>query len=90
MFMFVTFIVVDREVGPIEAMTESKRITHGYKWSLLGFSLVLVFINLLGILALVVGLLVSIPVSSLSFAYAYRLLAGRTPPPDAAMMARAA
>jgi uncharacterized membrane protein len=90
MFMIVTFIVIDRELGPIEAMTESKRITHGYKWSLLGFSLVLVLVNLLGILALVVGLLVSIPVSSLAFAYAYRLLAVRTPPPDAAMMARAA
>ena len=89
MFMFTTFIVIDRELGPIEAMKESKRITHGHKWSLLGFSLVLVLINLLGVLALVFGLLVSIPVSSLAFVHAYRLLAGRIVP-DAAMMARAA
>jgi uncharacterized membrane protein len=89
MFMFVTFIVIDRELGPIEALKESHRITHGHKWKLLGFVLVLLIINLLGALALLVGLLVSIPVSSLAFAYAYRLLAGRTVP-DAAMMARAA
>jgi uncharacterized membrane protein len=88
MFMFTTFIVIDRELGPIEAMKESNRITHGHKWTLLGFALMLVLINLLGVLALVVGLLVSIPVSSLAVAHAYRVLAGRTPPQDAAMMAR--
>jgi uncharacterized membrane protein len=89
MFMFTTFIVIDRELGPIEAMKESNRIARGYKWNLLGFILVLVLINLLGVLALVVGLLVSIPVSSLAFAYAYRLLSGRAVP-DAAMTPSAA
>ena len=88
MFMFTMFIVIDRELGPIEAMKESHRITRGHKWNLLGFTLVLVLINLLGVLALLVGLLVSIPVSSLAFAHVYRLLAGRTVP-DAAMMAPA-
>jgi uncharacterized membrane protein len=92
MFMFTTFIVIDRELGPVEAMKESNRITHGHKWSLLGFTLMLVLINLLGLIALVVGLLVSIPVSSLAVTHAYRVLSGRTPPAaqDAAMMARAA
>jgi uncharacterized membrane protein len=92
MFMFTTFIVIDRELGPVEAMKESNRITYGHKWSLLGFTLVLVLINLLGVIALVVGLLVSIPVSSLAVTHAYRVLSGRTPPAaqDAAMMARAA
>ena len=90
MFMFTTFIVIDRGLGPIEAMKESRRITYGHKWSLLGFTLMLVLINLLGLIALVVGLLVSIPVSSLAVTHAYRVLSGRTPPQDAAMMARAA
>jgi hypothetical protein len=61
MFMFTTFIVIERELGPIEAMKESRRITRGHKWQLLGFLLVLVLINLLGLLALIVGMLVSIP-----------------------------
>jgi uncharacterized membrane protein len=90
MFMFTTFIVIDRGLGPIEAMKESNRITYGHKWTLLGFTLMLLLINLLGVIALVVGLLVSIPVSSLAVAHAYRVLGGRTPPQDAAMMARAA
>jgi uncharacterized membrane protein len=89
MFMFTTFIVIDRESGPIDAMKESGRITDGHKWKLLGFTLVLVLINLLGLAALVVGLLVSIPVSSLAFVYAYRLLGGKAEPRpvDAALAA---
>jgi uncharacterized membrane protein len=90
MFMFTTFVVIDRELGPIEAMKESHRITYGHKWSLLGFTLLLVLINLLGAIALLVGLLVTIPVSSLAVAHAYRVLSGGAPPPDAAIMARAA
>jgi uncharacterized membrane protein len=89
MFMFATFIVVDRELGPIEAMKESKRLAHGHKWALLGFVLVLALINLLGVLALGVGLLVSIPVSSLAFVHTYRVLCGRAVP-DAAMVTPAA
>jgi uncharacterized membrane protein len=89
MFMFTTFIVIDREFGPIDAMKESRRITHGHKWKLLGFTLLLVLINILGLAALVVGLLVSIPVSSLAFVYAYRLLGGKAEPRpvDAALAA---
>ena len=70
MFMSTTFIVIERELGPIDAMNESHRITRGHKWQLFGFVLVLLLINVLGLLALVVGLLVSIPVSTL----AYRVL----------------
>jgi len=83
MFMFATFIVVDRELGPIEAMKESKRLAHGHKWALLGFVLMLALINLLGVLALGVGLLVSIPVSSLAFVHAYRTLTANAGPPPA-------
>jgi uncharacterized membrane protein len=77
MFMFATFIVIDRELGPINAMNESARIAKGYKWQLFGFTLVLVLINLLGLLALVVGLLVTVPVTSLAFVHVYRVLSER-------------
>lgn len=89
MFMFTPFIVIERELGPIEAMKESDRITRGLKWPLLGFIVVLLLINLLGALALGVGLLVSIPVSTLAFVHAYRVLAAKagTPPPEAALAA---
>jgi len=70
-------------------MGESNRITRGHKWQLFGFVLLLLLINLLGLLALVVGILVSIPVSTLAFMHAYRVLGGKagTPPPDAALAA---
>jgi uncharacterized membrane protein len=82
MFMFATFVVIERELGPIDALTESHRMTRGHKWPLLGFMLLLLLVNLLGLLALVVGVLVSIPVSTLAFVYAYRALGGKpgTPP----------
>lgn len=77
MFLFTTFIVIDRERGPIEAMKESHAITRGYKWQLLGFGIVLALVNLAGLLALGVGLLVTVPVTLLAFAYAYRVLSRR-------------
>ncbi len=77
MFMFATFIVIDRGLGPIEAMKESKRITTGYKWKLLGLGIVLTLLNVVGILALVVGLLVTVPVSVLAATRAYRELSAR-------------
>ena len=89
MFLFTTFIVVDRELGPIEAMKDSHRITRGHKWPLLGFLVLLMLINLAGLMALVVGLLVTIPVTSLAFTHAYRVLGGRAAP-DAAMPMSAA
>lgn len=89
MFLFTTFIVIDRNLGPIEAMKESRRITSGHRWKLLGLILLATLINLAGLLALVVGLLVTIPVTVLAFTYAYRFLAakaGALPvPADAAL-----
>jgi uncharacterized membrane protein len=73
MFLFTTLIVIERELGPIEALSESNCLTRGHKWPLLGFMLLLLLVNLLGLLALVVGLLVSIPVTTLAFVHAYRV-----------------
>ena len=89
MFMFTTFVVIERELGPIDAMSASHRLTRGHKWQLLGFVLLLLLINVLGLLALVVGLLVSIPVSTLAFVHAYRVLGGKAGPrpADAALAA---
>jgi len=71
---FVPYVVIDRGAGPIDALKESWRITKGHKWRLFLLGLALVGINLLGLLALVVGILVSIPVSWLAITHAYRTL----------------
>lgn len=79
-FMFSTFIVIDRGLGPIEAMKESMRITTGYRWPLLGFIVVLLLIVIAGIIALFIGLLVAAPVATLAFTHAYRVLSNRSGP----------
>ncbi len=67
------FAVVD-SLGPIESLKVSWRATRGHWWHLLGFLLVLMLINILGALLLLVGLLVSVPVSMLAWAHVYRKL----------------
>jgi len=76
MFLFSSYIVVDKHLGPIEAMTESKRITAGHKLNLFGFFLLVLLLNIVGAICLLVGLLVTIPVTGLAFVHAYRTLAG--------------
>jgi uncharacterized membrane protein len=89
-FMFTTFIVIDKELGPIEAMKESMRIGRGYRWPLLGLIVLLLLIMLLGVIALFVGVLVAMPVASLAFVHAYRTLSGSTGPSSLAADARLA
>jgi len=75
MLLFTLYFVVDKGLGPIEAMKASKQAVSGHKWKLLGFVLLLGLLNIAGTLALLVGLLVTIPVSMLATAHAYRTLA---------------
>jgi len=82
MFLFGSFIVIDRGLDPIEAMKESMHITLGYRFELLFLLLLLLGINILGVVALGVGLLVSIPVSMLALVHAYRTLALKAKTPS--------
>jgi uncharacterized membrane protein len=84
MFIFATYLVVDTGKGPIEALKESSRITKGHKWGLFVLMLALIGINILGLLALGVGLLISVPVSLLAIAHTYRLLSKASPAPATA------
>src|SRR3989344_3911926 len=73
-FSFAPLILVDTKIGPIAAMKESWAITAGNFWHLLEFWIVIGLINLLGMIVLGVGLLVSIPVSTFASIYVYREL----------------
>ena len=75
--VFVKFLVVDRGLWPIEAMRESARITREHRLDLFLMVLVGIILNIVGMIALLVGLLVTIPVTMLAFAHAYRTLEGR-------------
>ncbi len=73
-YMFAPIIVIDQKISIRNAFKKSKEMTKGVKWKLLGFLLVLGLANILGALVLFVGLLVSIPVTSLAYMSVYRKL----------------
>lgn len=86
LFMFSTLLVIDRGLGPVDALKESMRITQGYRWQLFGLILLLALVIFVGILALGVGVLVAGPVAGLAYVHAYRMLTGgaaRIQAPDA-------
>ncbi|KPJ86807.1 MAG: hypothetical protein AMS18_15130 [Gemmatimonas sp. SG8_17] len=75
---FYCWSIIDKEIGPLGSVEHSWTITRGSAWQLFLFAIVLFFINILGLLALGVGLLVTIPLSLVAFAHVYRSLAGST------------
>ena len=74
-FMFAQYLVIDKELGSVESLKESWHITKGHRWDLFVLVIVLSILNIIGTLALLVGLLISIPVTMLATVYAYRTLA---------------
>ena len=73
-FFFYDYFIVDKGVGPIEALKRSSALTKGIKWDLFVFSLVLLIINFLGALAFVIGLFITIPITMVAQAFVYRKL----------------
>ena len=61
----------------------SSAITRGAKWSLLLLGIFLAAVNLLGVLALFVGLLWTIPTTLVASTYVYRKLLVQTMPAPA-------
>lgn len=76
-YMFYGYFIVDEGRGPWDAIKASGAITRGAKLDLFLLWLVLAGINLLGLLALGVGLLVTIPLSLAASAYVFRNLQNR-------------
>ena len=73
-FHFFSYFIVDKGEGPIEALKRSSSITMGAKWDLFLFALLIIGINILGLLALVIGLFATIPTSMVAIAFVYRKL----------------
>jgi uncharacterized membrane protein len=77
---FATYLVIDRGMQPVASIKESWRITKGNKWRIFLLGLALTGVNILGALALVVGLLVSVPITLLAVVHAYRYLLAQAGP----------
>jgi uncharacterized membrane protein len=68
------YLIVDKRLGPIEALKRSSAITTGTKWDLGIFLGFLVLINLLGACVFLIGLMVSLPITMLAGVHVYRQL----------------
>jgi uncharacterized membrane protein len=77
-FGLYSYVIVDRGAGPIEALSRSAALTKGVRMDLFIFGLLIIGINILGALALLVGLLVTVPISMIAGAYVYRQLDAQT------------
>ncbi len=77
-FQYYSYLIIDRGLGPIDALKKSSKITKGVKWDLFILSIVLMVINLLGLLCLLVGLFATIPTTMIATAFVYRKLLAQT------------
>lgn len=71
-WLFWPLNVVDKGMGPIESLKESSKQTEGIKWDLLGLFIVTILINVLGVLCLLIGMFVALPVTMIAWAHIYR------------------
>jgi uncharacterized membrane protein len=77
-FSLFPYFLVDRGMGPIEAIKASGEATQDTKMHLFLFGLILGVLNIAGALVLLVGLFATIPTSMVAYAYVYRTLSGET------------
>jgi uncharacterized membrane protein len=70
----VVCFIVDQESGPSEAISQSWTLTKGHFWFIAVLFLVMLALNILGAMALFIGLLFTVPFSSVILIIAYRHL----------------
>ena len=78
---FFKYLIIDKkDISIVQSMKESMILTKGVTWKLFLFTILLALVNLLGFLCFVAGLLVTIPLSAIAFAYVYDKLLRRLEP----------
>lgn len=75
-YIFAQPLIVDRRMGFWQAMEMSRKVVVKQWFAIFGFLMVVGLLSMLGVLALLVGLLATIPVAYLSLAVAYREIFG--------------
>ncbi|MBI2022461.1 hypothetical protein HYS97_01275 [Candidatus Daviesbacteria bacterium] len=77
---FYSYLIVDKGFGPLQALKESWKLTKGKVIKLLLYGLLTIGLYLLGVAALIVGILVAVPITMLALAHIYRQLLQNNPP----------
>jgi len=80
--MFANYYIAENRLGLRNAFKSSWEITDGHKWAIFKLMFFLTFLNIAGLLALGVGLLITIPMSQIILVRVFRQLEG-IPLPDA-------
>ena len=71
---FYSYYIIDKDAEAIDSLKMSWKVTEGNMINIFLFTLLLVALNILGAIALLVGLLVTIPVSFVAITLLYRKL----------------
>jgi uncharacterized membrane protein len=83
-YQFFGYCIVDKDVGPVEAIKMSGRITRGSWWNLFWLGVLQALIAMAGACLCLVGLFWAVPTAMMAHAYAYRKLADPEPQAQAA------
>lgn len=70
--VFVSYIIMDKKLDPIEAVEMSWRLTRGHGWQIFFMGLVSFFIIIFGLMLLIVGIFPAIMWVSSAFATLYQ------------------
>lgn len=79
MLLFVPLSLVDGK-GPLEAIAHSWRTVHPIRWKVVLLPIVVALINLAGFLAFVIGVFITIPLTSFATAIIYRQISPKEDP----------
>lgn len=74
-YMFISYVAVEHpNMGAWDMLKESAKLGKGHMIDLFGFGLLLFLINIVGLLLVLVGLLVTVPLSKIAAAHVYEQL----------------
>lgn len=71
-YQYYSSFIIDKNEGVIEALKHSSDITAGVWWKVFGYGIAIYAINILGVLALGIGLFITVPISMIALTKFYR------------------
>lgn len=75
-YMYVPFLIIDKNMGIKEAFTKSGEITKGYKWHLFAFGIGVNIISSIAAIPMGLGLIIALPWTVLAYVATYKILMG--------------
>lgn len=78
-FGFYSFLLVDKNLNPIDSLKQSWNITKGFTIELFILAITGIIIEVLGVLAFGIGIFLAAPTVLFAYVYVYRKLLSQTP-----------